>query len=52
MNRNYLAPSIGLFLACATGTMAAQGSTADYKIDPDGTTTVEQYAKIGADGGQ
>jgi len=40
--------------------MAAQavGPTADYKIDPehtstspDGTTTVEQYAKIDADGG-
>jgi hypothetical protein len=59
MNRNYLASSIGLFLACAIGAMAAQavGPTADYKIDPeynstspDGTTTVEQYAKIDADG--
>lgn len=58
MNRNYLACSIGLFLACAIGTMAqGAGPTADYKIDPeytstspDGTTTVEQYAKIGADG--
>jgi len=54
-----LAPAIGAFLACAVGTVAAQtvGPTADYKIDPeytstspDGTITIEQYAKIGADG--
>jgi len=60
MNRNYSASSIGLFLACAIGTTAAQaaGPTAGYKIDPeytraspDGTTAVEQYAKIDADGG-
>src|SRR5262249_31174884 len=59
MNRNHVASSIGLFLACAIGTMAAQavGPTGDYKIkpehnftSPDGTTTVEQYAKIDADG--
>jgi hypothetical protein len=59
MNRNYLASSIGVFFACAIGTMAAQagGPTADYKIDPDytstspdSTTTIEQYARIGADG--
>src|SRR5262245_3613871 len=57
MNRNHVASSIGLFLACAIGTMAAQavGPTADYKIKPEhnsayGTTAVEQYAKIDADG--
>jgi hypothetical protein len=59
MNRNFLAFSIGPILACAVGTIAAQtvGPTADYKIypenssaSPDGTTTVEQYAKIDADG--
>jgi hypothetical protein len=59
MNRNYLVSSICLFLACAIGTMAAPavGPTAGYKIypehtstSPDGTTTIEQYAKIGADG--
>jgi hypothetical protein len=57
--RNYLAPSIGAIVACAIGAMAAQaaGPTADYKIDPkytttspDGTTTIEQYARIAADG--
>src|ERR1700681_3620639 len=59
MNRNYLAYSIGLLFACAIGTTAAQtvGPTADYKIQPentstspDGTTTIEQYARIDADG--
>jgi len=59
MNRNYLASSTGLFPACAIGSTAAQavGPTADYKIkpeytstSPDGTTTVEQYAKIDAKG--
>jgi hypothetical protein len=64
MSRNYLTSSICLFLACAIGmtavqTVAAQtvGPSADYKIypehtstSPDGTTTVEQYAKTGADG--
>jgi hypothetical protein len=58
MNPNYSAASIGMFFACAIGAMAAQatGPTADYKIDPeytskspDGTTTIEQYARIGAD---
>jgi len=59
MNRNYWASSVGLFVACAVGAAAARtvGPPADYKIDPDhtatspdGTTTIEQYAKIGADG--
>ena len=59
MNLTYSASSIGLFFACAIGTMAAQaaGPTADYKINPehtstspDGTTTIEQYARIDADG--
>jgi hypothetical protein len=59
MNRKYLASSIGLLLACAVGAMAAQaaGPAADYKIDPkrtstspDGATTIEQYARISADG--
>jgi len=59
MNPNYWTPSVGLCLACAFGTMAAQaaGPPADYKIDPqqtftspDGTTNVEQYAKQQADG--
>jgi hypothetical protein len=59
MNRTYLAYSIALCLACAGGTIAAQtvGPAADYKINPeytstspDGTITIEQYAKIAADG--
>ncbi len=59
MNRNYWESSVGLSLACAVGAAAAQtmGPPADYKISPDytstspdGTTTIEQYAKIGADG--
>jgi hypothetical protein len=59
MRRTYLTFSIGLFFACAIGTIAAQtiGPAADYKIDaeksstsPDSTTTIEQYAKIDADG--
>ena len=59
MNQNYLAFAIGLLLACAVGAVAAQaaGPAADYKISPehtstspDGATTVEQYAKISADG--
>jgi hypothetical protein len=59
MNRNYLASSIGLLLACAIGAVAAQAAepAADYKINPeytstspDGATTVEQYARISADG--
>jgi hypothetical protein len=63
MRRTYLAFSIlafsiGLFLACACGAVAAQalGPTADYKIDPehtatspDRTTTIEQYVRIDAD---
>ena len=59
MNLTYSASPIGLFFACAIGTMAAQaaGPTADYTIkpehtatSPDGTTTIEQYARIDADG--
>lgn len=59
MNQNYLASAIGLLLACAVGAVAAQaaGPAADYKINPeytstspDGATTVEQYARISADG--
>jgi hypothetical protein len=59
MNRKYLASVIGLSLACAVGTTPAQtvGPPADYKIDseytvtsPDGTTTIEQYAKAVDDG--
>ncbi len=53
------AASFGVFLACAIGTTTAQpaGPPADYKINtddtatsPDGTTTIEQYAKTDADG--
>jgi hypothetical protein len=59
MNRNYLASaSIGLFLGCTAGALAAPvGPTAGYEIDPkytstspDSTTTIDQYAKIDADG--
>jgi len=59
MNRTYLASAIGLCLGCAMGTIAARtvGPPADYKINPeytatspDGTTRIEQYAKISADG--
>jgi hypothetical protein len=59
MNWKYLASSIGLFLACTICTTMAQpaGPPADYKINtdytatsPDGTTTIEQYAKTDADG--
>jgi hypothetical protein len=59
MNWKHLASSIGLFLVCAIGATMAQsaGPTADYKINtdytstsPDGTTTIEQYAKTDADG--
>ncbi len=59
MNRIFLASSIGLILASAVGTIAAQtvAPTDDYKIypeytsaSPDGTTTIEQYAKVAADG--
>ena len=59
MNQNYLASAIGLLLACAVGAVAAQaaGPAADYQIhpeytstSPDGATTVEQYARISADG--
>jgi hypothetical protein len=59
MNRKLLASSIGLFLACAIGTAMGQpaGPPAGYQINtddtatsPDGTTTIEQYAKTDADG--
>ena len=59
MKRNCLASALGLFLACAIGAAAAEpaGPPADYKIDPeytstssDGATIVEQYAKTDADG--
>ena len=59
MNRNFVAAAVGLSLAGAVATAAAQtaGPPADYKIhsdytstSPDGTTTVEQYAKTDADG--
>ena len=57
---NRLAILVGLFLACAVGTVAAQtiGPTAGYEIQPeetstspDGATTIEQYAKDDPDGG-
>ena len=60
MNLTYFSVPIGLFFACAIGAMApsqAAGPTADYTIKPehtaasqDGTTTIEQYARIDADG--
>ena len=59
MNWKFLASSIGLLLACAISTTMGQsaGPTADYKINPDytstspdGTTTIEQYSKTDADG--
>jgi hypothetical protein len=59
MTLDYLIASTGLFLAVALGTVLAQpvGPAADFKIDPehtatspDGTTTIEQYAKIASDG--
>jgi hypothetical protein len=59
MNRTYLAFPIALCFACAGGTIAAQTvrPAADYKINPeytstspDGAITIEQYAKIAADG--
>jgi hypothetical protein len=59
MKLDHLIASTGLFLAVAVGTVSAQpaGPAADFKIDPehtatspDGTTTIEQYAKIASDG--
>jgi len=59
MKWKHLAFSIGVFLACTVSAAMAQpaGPTADYKIkteytstSPDGTTTIEQYAKTDADG--
>ncbi len=59
MNRKSSAASAGLFLACAIGSAMGQptGPPADYEINtdytatsPDGTTTIEQYAKTNAAG--
>jgi len=59
MKRRLLAPSIAVYLAWAVGAAGAQtaGPTADYTLhpeqttrSPDGTTTIEQYAKTDADG--
>jgi hypothetical protein len=59
MKLDHLIASTGLFLAVAVGTVSARpaGPAADFKIDPehtatspDGTTTIEQYAKIASDG--
>jgi hypothetical protein len=59
MRRTYLPAAIVVFLACALATAAAQaaGPPADYKLEaertltsPDGATTIEQYAKVDADG--
>ena len=59
MRRNHLPYLVGLSLSCAVDATAAPavGPTADYKLDPehtatspDGTTTIEQYAKTDADG--
>ena len=56
---NVQSSSIGLLIACAVGAVEAQaaGPAADYKISPehtstspDGATTIEQYARISADG--
>jgi len=50
------ASAVGLFLACAAAAQTV-GPTADYKLQPDntstspdGATTIEQYAKVEADG--
>jgi len=59
MSWKRLASSIGILLACGVHTVAGEpaGPPADYKIQtdytsrsPDGTTTIEQYAKTDADG--
>jgi hypothetical protein len=59
MRRTYLPAAIGVLLACAVGATAAHaaGPPADYKLEaehtstsPDGATTIEQYAKVNADG--
>jgi hypothetical protein len=59
MTRACFISAIGLFLGCAVATASAQsaGPPADYTIHPDYTatspdkkTTIEQYAKILADG--
>src|SRR5215475_3997291 len=56
MRRMHLPAAIGLAFACAVGAAAA-GPPADYKLQaehtstsPDGETTIEQYAKVDADG--
>jgi hypothetical protein len=57
--RTYLASALVLLFACAVGAAGAEtvGPPADYKIDPehtstspDGATMIEQYAKTDADG--
>jgi hypothetical protein len=59
MSRNYFTVLVGLFLACSLGVEMTQavGPGVNFKLQPkytslspDKTTTVEQYAKIGADG--
>ena len=59
MRRTYFPAAMGVLLACAVGAAAAQaaGPPADYKLgaehtstSPDGATTIEQYAKVNADG--
>ena len=59
MRRTLLPAVVGVLLPCIVATAAAQaaGPPADYKLDaeytstsPDGATTIEQYAKVDADG--
>jgi hypothetical protein len=59
MKLDYLIAATGLFLAFAVGTVSAQPARppADFEMhpehtttSPDGTTTIEQYAKIDSDG--
>jgi len=59
MSRKRLALSIGVSFVCAVNTVAGQlaAPSPDYQIrpdytsaSPDGTTTIEQYAKIDNDG--
>lgn len=59
MSWKFSTSSIGLLLACTIGTAMGEpaGPGADYQIkteytstSPDGTTTIEQYAKTDADG--
>jgi hypothetical protein len=57
MRRTYLPAAIGVLFACALGTAQAASPSADYKLEaehtltsPDGATTIEQYAKVDAEG--